>query len=70
MTEARAGASSSGRIPPTSAVGEVPPALLEAFWDYEAALRADGRSPSSSSLEEMDRLWTQAKVAEKSETGA
>ena len=41
MTEARAGASSSGRIPPTSAVGEVPPALLEAFWDYEAALRAD-----------------------------
>jgi len=40
------------------------------FAHIEAVLRADGRSPSGSSLEEMDRLWTQAKVAEKSETGS
>jgi ATP diphosphatase len=35
------------------------------FAYIEAVLRADGRAPAGSSLEEMDRLWTEAKIAEK-----
>jgi ATP diphosphatase len=35
------------------------------FAYIEAVLRADGRAPAGSSLEEMDRLWTEAKIVEK-----
>ena len=35
------------------------------FRSIEAALAADGRTPHQSDLEEMDRLWDAAKLAER-----
>jgi uncharacterized protein YabN with tetrapyrrole methylase and pyrophosphatase domain len=35
------------------------------FHFIEAALRESGRSPETSDLDEMEGLWTEAKVAEK-----
>ena len=37
------------------------------FGHIEASLAADGRSPAQSDLAEMDRLWDQAKAAERAE---
>jgi nucleoside triphosphate diphosphatase len=34
------------------------------FKSIEAALAAEGRKPEDSTLEEMDRLWDEAKTAE------
>jgi uncharacterized protein YabN with tetrapyrrole methylase and pyrophosphatase domain len=35
----------------------------------EAGLRAQGRAPAESSLEEMDRLWDEAKARERKPKG-
>ena len=38
---------------------------MRRFGFIEAELAKDGRTPDQSTLEEMDRLWDAAKVAEK-----
>ena len=39
--------------------------FVRRFAHIEGALRAEGRSPEQSTLEEMDRLWDEAKKAER-----
>ncbi|PYQ17046.1 MAG: nucleoside triphosphate pyrophosphohydrolase, partial [Acidobacteria bacterium] len=39
------------------------------FRHVEEGLRAQGRSPAESSLEEMDRLWDEAKAREREREG-
>ena len=39
------------------------------FHRVEAGLRAQGRSPTESTLEEMDRLWDEAKAREREREG-
>jgi ATP diphosphatase len=38
--------------------------LTRRFKSIEAALAAEGRKPEYSTLEEMDRLWDEAKATE------
>ncbi|MGB3022245.1 MAG: MazG nucleotide pyrophosphohydrolase domain-containing protein, partial [Methyloceanibacter sp.] len=38
--------------------------FIRRFASIEAALRAQGRSPQDSTLEEMDQLWDEAKAQE------
>jgi len=52
-------------VDPEAAVRAANQKFLRRFAYIEAALAAGGRSPAQSSLDEMDRLWTAAKAAER-----
>jgi len=54
------------KIDPETALRAANDKFTRRFRSVEAALLAQGRSPSESTLEEMDALWDAAKAAEKS----
>jgi ATP diphosphatase len=54
------------KIDPETALRAANDKFTRRFRSVEAALLAQGRSPSESTLDEMDALWDAAKVAEKS----
>lgn len=51
-------------IDPEGALREANAKFVRRFSSIEAALRARGRSPEESTLEEMDQLWDEAKAKE------
>ncbi|MDX1485840.1 MAG: nucleoside triphosphate pyrophosphohydrolase [Alphaproteobacteria bacterium] len=51
-------------IDPEAALRRTNDKFVARFAHIEARLAADGRTPEQSDLEEMDRLWTEAKGAE------
>jgi ATP diphosphatase len=51
-------------IDPEAALRDANTKFVRRFEHIEQALRAKGRSPEQSTLEEMDRLWDEAKEAE------
>jgi MazG family protein len=53
-------------IDPEAALRDANAKFVRRFCSIEAALRAEGRMPEDSTLEEMDRLWDEAKAAESS----
>ena len=53
------------KVDPEAALRRTNGKFLRRFASIEAALAADGRSPAQSDLTEMDRLWDEAKAAEK-----
>ncbi|MFN3273162.1 MAG: nucleoside triphosphate pyrophosphohydrolase [Paracoccus sp. (in: a-proteobacteria)] len=53
------------KIDPELALRRANAKFMRRFQSIEAALAAEGRSPEDSDLPEMDRLWDQAKAAEK-----
>ena len=53
------------KIDPELALRRANAKFTRRFQSIEAALAADGRRPEDSDLAEMDRLWDQAKLAEK-----
>ena len=53
------------KIDPEAALAGANAKFERRFASIERALAADGRKPEQSTLEEMDRLWDEAKVAEK-----
>ncbi|MBM3605745.1 MAG: nucleoside triphosphate pyrophosphohydrolase [Alphaproteobacteria bacterium] len=53
------------KIDPELALRRANAKFTRRFGAIEAALAADGRRPEDSDLAEMDRLWDQAKLAEK-----
>jgi MazG family protein len=54
-------------IDPEAALRDANSKFVRRFVYIEDALRAEGRSPAQSSLEEMDRLWDEAKASELAE---
>jgi ATP diphosphatase len=52
-------------VDPEAALRSANQKFVRRFARIEALLAADGRSPSQSTLEEMDRLWDQAKAEER-----
>jgi len=52
-------------IDPEQALRRANSKFTRRFRAIEAALAAEGRRPEDSDLAEMDRLWDQAKAAEK-----
>ncbi len=52
-------------VDPESALKAANRKFRRRFGEVEKRLRADGRKPADSSLEEMDRLWDEAKRAER-----
>lgn len=52
-------------VDPESALRDANAKFMRRFAHIEAALRAGGRLPEQSTLEEMDQLWDEAKEAEK-----
>lgn len=53
-------------VDPETALRRVNAKCERRFRFIEAALEEQGRTPGQSSLEEMDALWTEAKIAERS----
>jgi MazG family protein len=51
-------------IDPEASLREANAKFARRFKSIEAALAAEGRKPEESTLEEMDRLWDEAKTAE------
>jgi MazG family protein len=51
-------------IDPEAALRDANAKFVRRFAHIEAALRAEGRSPEQSTLEEMDQLWDEAKAYE------
>jgi ATP diphosphatase len=54
------------KVDPEAALRRTNQKFIRRFSAVEAALAAEGRRPEESTLEEMDRLWDAAKVAERS----
>jgi MazG family protein len=52
-------------IDPEASLRDANAKFVRRFHSIEAALRADGRRPEDSTLEEMDQLWDEAKAAER-----
>jgi len=52
------------KIDPEAALRDANLKFIRRFGKIEAALRAEGRSPEDSTLEEMDQLWDEAKAEE------
>ena len=52
-------------VEPEDALRAANAKFVRRFGFIEAALASEGRTPDQSTLEEMDRLWDAAKVAEK-----
>jgi MazG family protein len=52
------------KIDPEAALRDANLKFMRRFGKIEAALRAEGRSPEDSTLEEMDQLWDEAKAEE------
>jgi MazG family protein len=52
-------------VDPEAALRGANAKFVRRFAHIEARLRADGRSPEQSTLEEMDQLWDEAKAAER-----
>lgn len=52
-------------IDPEAALRDANGKFTRRFASIEEALRADGRKPEDSTLEEMDQLWDEAKAAER-----
>ena len=53
------------KIDPEGALRSANQKFIRRFGRIEALLSAEGRSPSQSTLAEMDRLWDQAKAEER-----
>jgi nucleoside triphosphate diphosphatase len=53
------------RVDPEAALRRTNTKFERRFRSIEAALAAEGRSPAQASLEEMERLWGEAKAAER-----
>ena len=53
------------KIDPETALRAANAKFVRRFQRIEALLAADGRTPSQSTLSEMDRLWDQAKAQER-----
>jgi len=53
-------------LDPEAALRDANAKFVRRFRSIEAALRAEGRTPEDSTLEEMDQLWDEAKAAESS----
>jgi len=51
-------------IDPEASLRDANAKFTRRFKSIEAALAAEGRKPADSTLEEMDRLWDEAKAAE------
>ena len=51
-------------VDPEAALCAANAKFVRRFGSIEQALRAEGRSPADSTLEEMDQLWDEAKAAE------
>jgi MazG family protein len=52
------------KIDPEAALREANAKFVRRFRSIEAALAAQGRGPADATLEEMDKLWDEAKAAE------
>lgn len=52
-------------IDPEASLRDANAKFVRRFHSIEEALRADGRRPEDSTLEEMDQLWDEAKAAER-----
>jgi MazG family protein len=52
-------------IDPEASLRDANAKFVGRFHSIEAALRAEGRRPEDSTLEEMDQLWDEAKAAER-----
>ena len=52
-------------VDPEASLRDANAKFVRRFHSIEAALRADGRGPADSTLEEMDQLWDEAKAAER-----
>jgi ATP diphosphatase len=52
-------------VDPEESLRDANAKFVRRFRSIEAALRAEGRTPEESTLEEMDRLWDEAKAAER-----
>jgi MazG family protein len=52
-------------VDPEASLRDANAKFLRRFRSIEAALRAEGRGPEDSTLEEMDQLWDEAKAAER-----
>ncbi|HEY9519943.1 MAG TPA: nucleoside triphosphate pyrophosphohydrolase [Methyloceanibacter sp.] len=52
-------------VDPEASLRDANAKFVRRFHSIEAALRADGRRPEDSTLEEMDQLWDEAKAAER-----
>jgi MazG family protein len=52
-------------VDPEASLRDANAKFVRRFRSIEAALRADGRTPEDSTLEEMDQLWDDAKAAER-----
>lgn len=52
-------------IDPEASLRDANAKFVRRFHSIEAALRAEGRRPEDSTLEEMDQLWDEAKAAER-----
>ncbi len=53
------------KLDPEDALRQANAKFIRRFAAIEARLAQDGRTPESSDLEEMDRLWNEAKLSEK-----
>jgi ATP diphosphatase len=53
------------KVDPEAALTATSQKFIRRFRHIEASLRATGRTPTDSSLEEMDALWNEAKALEK-----
>ena len=53
------------KIDPEAALRAANAKFMRRFQRIEELLAADGRTPSQSTLAEMDRLWDQAKAEER-----
>ena len=52
-------------VDPEASLRDANAKFVRRFRSIEAALRAEGRAPEDSTLEEMDQLWDEAKAAER-----
>ena len=52
-------------VDPEASLRDANAKFVRRFRSIEAALRAEGRTPEDSTLEEMDQLWDEAKEAER-----
>jgi MazG family protein len=52
-------------VDPEASLRDANAKFVRRFRSIEAALRAEGRTPEDSTLEEMDQLWDEAKAAER-----
>jgi MazG family protein len=52
-------------VDPEASLRDANAKFVRRFHSIEAALRAEGRRPEDSTLEEMDQLWDEAKAAER-----